>query len=130
LDGNGTGPARETHLGNGYADMPPGESAEWERRIYALKSKLARMGPVNPLALEEHAALVERQDYLQTQLQDLLEAAEGLRRAIAELDRTMRDQFVATFAEVNEAFQRYFTTLFGGGTARLELTNEQDVSAS
>jgi chromosome segregation protein len=85
---------------------------------------------VNPLAVEEHAALVERHDYLQTQLRDLDAAAEALRRVIGELDRTMREQFAATFAQVNEAFTHYFTTLFGGGTARLELTNPEDVAAS
>src|SRR5207253_10253285 len=80
--------------------------------------------------MEEHAALSERHTFLQTQLQDLTAAAEALRRVIGELDRTMRDQFAATFAQVNDAFQRYFTTLFGGGTARLELTDPQDVGAS
>jgi chromosome segregation protein len=88
------------------------------------------MGPVNPLAQEEYDALVQRHDYLQTQLWDLQGAADRLRRIISELDRTMRDQFAATFAQVNEAFQDFFTRLFGGGTARLELTNPEDVSSS
>jgi chromosome segregation protein len=106
------------------------EMTDLERKVYALKSRISRMGPVNPLAQEEHTALVERHDYLQTQLWDLQGAADRLRRIITELDRTMREEFVATFAKVNEAFQHYFTTLFGGGTAHLELTNPQDVSAS
>jgi chromosome segregation protein len=109
---------------------PPEQNADLERRIYAMKARLSRLGPVNPLAMEEHAALAERHSYLQTQLADLLAAAESLRRVIAELDCTMRDQFAATFDQVNEAFQHFFSTLFGGGTARLELTNPQDVTAS
>jgi chromosome segregation protein len=80
--------------------------------------------------MEEHGALAERHTYLQTQLTDLMAAADSLRRAIGELDRTMRDQFATTFEQVNEAFGSFFTTLFGGGTARLDLTNPQDVSAS
>jgi chromosome segregation protein len=103
---------------------------EMERRIYAMKARLSRLGPVNPLAMEEHAALAERHTYLATQLGDLVGAAESLRRVITELDRTMRDQFAATFDQVNEAFQHFFNRLFGGGTARLELTNPMDVSAS
>jgi chromosome segregation protein len=95
-----------------------------------MKARLSRLGPVNPLAMEEHAALAERHSFLQTQLVDLLGAAESLRRVIAELDRTMRDRFAATFEQVNEAFQHFFSTLFGGGSARLELTNPEDVSAS
>jgi chromosome segregation protein len=110
--------------------LSPEQHAEHERRIYAMKARLSRLGPVNPLAMEEHAALAERHSYLQTQLRDLMSAAESLRRVIAELDRTMRDQFAATFERVNQAFQHFFHALFGGGTARLELTNPQDVSAS
>jgi chromosome segregation protein len=49
---------------------------------------------------------------------------------IGELDRTMREQFEITFGQVNQAFTHYFTTLFGGGTARLELTNPEDVASS
>lgn len=106
------------------------ENAERERRVYALRSRLSRLGPVNPLATEEHRTLSERHSYLQTQLSDLLLAADGLRKVIAELDRTMRDQFIATFAQVNEAFGKFFGTLFEGGTARLELTNPDDVAQS
>ena len=108
----------------------PQEAAERERRVYALRSRLGRLGPVNPLAMEEHAALAERHGYLQTQLSDLMAAADSLRRVIGELDRTMRDQFAATFVQVNEAFGAFFGTLFGGGTARLDLTNPQDLTSS
>ena len=115
---------------NGHGEMPPVSLAELERRVYALKSRLSRLGPVNPLATEEHATLVERYTHLRSQLEDLTNAAEALRRIIAELDRTMRDQFAATFAQVNEAFGHYFKTLFGGGTASLELTDPHDVGSS
>jgi chromosome segregation protein len=107
------------------------ESAqERERRVYALKAKLARLGAVNPLATEEHQELAERHSYLQTQLVDLVAAAESLKRVISELDRTMRDQFAQTFVQVNEAFEHFFVTLFGGGHARLELTNPDDIATS
>jgi chromosome segregation protein len=103
---------------------------ERERKVYALKSKLARLGPVNPLASEEHRELADRHSYLQTQLVDLVAAAESLKRVISELDRTMRDQFAQTFVQVNEAFEHFFLTLFGGGHARLELTNPDDIATS
>lgn len=115
---------------NSHATLSPEENAERARQVYALKARLSRLGPVNPLAMEEHAALSERHTYLQTQLADLMSAAESLRRVIAALDRIMRDQFAETFMQVNEAFQYFFSTLFGGGSARLELTNPEDVSAS
>jgi len=113
-----------------HIPLAEAEMADLERRIVALKSKLSRIGPVNPLALEEHATLSERHTYLRGQLQDLTSAAETLRRVIGELDRTMREQFAATFAEVNEAFSAFFTTLFAGGSARLELTNPHDYTAT
>ncbi len=123
-------PSPDPRTTNGHLGTEQPNSTELERRVYALKAKLSRLGPVNPLAMEEHEALAERHSYLQTQLADLTSAAEALRKVIGELDRTMRDQFAVTFAQVNEAFQHYFKTLFGGGTARLELTNPQDVGAS
>jgi len=106
------------------------DNTDLERRVYALKAKISRIGPVNPLAMEEHAALSERHEHLTTQLADLTGATHALQRVIAELDRTMSEQFAVTFEQVNEAFQYYFKTLFAGGTARLELTNPEDVGAS
>jgi chromosome segregation protein len=113
-----------------FEALGPEENTERERRVYALRSRLSRLGPVNPLATEEHRELSARHDYLEAQLRDLLHAATGLGEVIAELDRTMRDQFIATFAEVNVAFGKFFGTLFGGGTARLELTNPDDITQS
>jgi chromosome segregation protein len=125
-DGHGQRrPARHTDQSTSDLSNP-----ELERRVYALRARLSRMGPVNPLAVEEHAALAERYEFLQTQLRDLTSAGESLRKVIAELDRTMREQFASTFAQVNEAFQHYFNFLFGGGTARLELTDPQDTQTS
>ncbi len=133
-----SGPAAVPH--NGHSQRRPARhtdqstsdlsNPELERRVYALRARLSRMGPVNPLAVEEHAALAERYEFLQTQLRDLTSAGESLRKVIAELDRTMREQFASTFAQVNEAFQHYFNFLFGGGTARLELTDPQDTQTS
>jgi chromosome segregation protein len=115
---------------NGHATDLAGELPPLERKVYALKARLSRIGPVNPLAMEEFTSLSERHDHLQTQLGDLNTASDSLRRVIAELDRVMRDQFAATFEQVNEKFQHFFSLLFAGGTARLELTNPQDAGQS
>ncbi|MEA2573451.1 MAG: chromosome segregation protein [Chloroflexia bacterium] len=115
---------------NGHTTDAAGDMQALERRVYALKARLSRIGPVNPLAMEEFTSLSERHAYLQTQLGDLSTAADSLRRVIAELDRAMRDQFAATFEQVNEKFQHFFNLLFAGGTARLELTNPQDAGQS
>jgi chromosome segregation protein len=115
---------------NGHTVDTAGDLQTLERRVYALKARLSRIGPVNPLAMEEFTSLSERHAYLQTQLGDLSAAGDSLRRVIAELDRAMRDQFAATFEQVNEKFQHFFSLLFAGGTARLELTNPQDAGQS
>ncbi|HEX8220574.1 MAG TPA: chromosome segregation protein SMC [Chloroflexia bacterium] len=115
---------------NGHATAIVEDLQGMERRVYALKARLSRIGPVNPLAMEEFKSLSERHAYLQTQLGDLSAAGESLRQVIAELDRVMRDQFATTFEQVNEKFQHFFSLLFAGGTARLELTNPQDAGQS
>ncbi len=115
---------------NGHGSDTVGDPQTLERRVYSLKARLSRIGPVNPLAMEEFTSLSERHAYLQTQLGDLSAAGDSLRRVIAELDRAMRDQFAATFEQVNEKFQHFFSMLFAGGAARLELTNPQDAGQS
>jgi chromosome segregation protein len=99
-----------------------------ERRVRQVRARIARIGPVNPLAAEEHRVLAERHGYLASQLSDLTGAADHLKRIIAELDRTMSERFAETFAQVNVAFGHFFSTLFGGGSARLELTEPENVS--
>ncbi|HEX8600295.1 MAG TPA: chromosome segregation protein SMC [Chloroflexia bacterium] len=123
----------EPHVGgssNGHTTGAAGDLQTLERRVYALKARLSRIGPVNPLAMEEFTSLSERHAYLQTQLSDLSTAGDSLRRVISELDRAMRDQFAVTFEQVNEKFQHFFSLLFAGGSARLELTNPQDAGQS
>lgn len=124
------GAERMVSQGNGYAAPQPADLAALERRVYGLKARLSRIGPVNQLATEEFASLSARHSYLQDQLVDLSTAAEALRRIIVELDRTMREQFATTFEQVNEKFQYFFNLLFGGGTAKLELTNPDDSGLS
>lgn len=97
------------------ADLP----AEIER----LRERLRRFGAVNSLAPEEYAEAAERHTFLQTQLDDLRQASATLRELIGELEAAMHRRFVQTFQAVAVEFERYFTRLFGGGTARLQLVN-------
>ncbi|PZR99982.1 MAG: chromosome segregation protein SMC [Candidatus Chloroheliales bacterium] len=90
--------------------------------ISALRTRLARIGVVNPLALAEYDEVNARHSFLTTQLADLRAAAASLREVSAELERTMRERFATTFSAVALEFSRFFTRLFGGGNARLELS--------
>ncbi len=135
-------PMQNGHTGNGHAhhdaDLIDPHSAlstqhsvlALETRVAQLRGRLRRMGPVNPLAIEEHAAALERHTFLSTQLADLQGAATGLRQVAADLDRIMRERLAATFQAVAVAFADMFPRLFGGGTARLELTDPDDVTAT
>jgi ATPase subunit of ABC transporter with duplicated ATPase domains len=89
----------------------------------ALQQQLDALGPVNPLAIEEHEEEVKRLDFLSTQRADLTEARNSLHAAIREIDATARELFITTFTQVRENFRRIFMTLFGGGECDLRLEN-------
>jgi chromosome segregation protein len=105
--------------------VPPAElrAAELQSAIDSLKTRILRLGVVNPLALEEYAEAAERQQFLSGQVADLRQASETLQELIAELDEAMQSRFQATFKAVAAEFEQTFTQLFGGGSARLQLTN-------
>jgi chromosome segregation protein len=89
----------------------------------ALQQQVDALGPVNPLAIEEHDEEVKRFDFLTTQRADLNDARNSLQTAIREIDATARDMFMATFTQVRENFRHIFMTLFGGGECDLRLEN-------
>ena len=101
-----------------------------EDEIHQLKAQMRRMGPVNLSAPDEYAEVLDRYTFLTTQATDLEEAALSLREVIAELDEVMRREFLVTFEAVAERFKENFTQLFGGGTARLLLTDPDDGTSS
>jgi chromosome segregation protein len=96
--------------------------AEASRIIGALEA----IGPVNPLAVEEHAEEVKRLDFLTSQRDDLVGARQSLIQAIREIDGTARAMFLETFSAVQANFSRVFQTLFGGGECELRLANPDD----
>ena len=88
-----------------------------------LRRQIEQMGPVNPLAIEEHEEETKRLEFLTTQRADLSDAQGKLQQAIREIDITARDLFLATFAQVRAHFREIFMTLFGGGECDLRLEN-------
>jgi chromosome segregation protein len=104
-------------------ELPP----ELEGEIRALKRRLHRLGGVNPDAPDEYQEVLTRYEFLLTQSQDLERAATQLREVIAELDDVMQREFKRTFDAVARAFKTYFSRLFDGGSARLQLTLPDDL---
>ncbi len=87
---------------------------------------LEAIGPVNALAVEEHAEEVKRLEFLTAQRDDLVGARQSLIQAIREIDGTARAMFLETFTAVQANFAKVFTTLFGGGECDLRLANPDD----
>ncbi|MCF2705773.1 chromosome segregation protein SMC [Arcanobacterium haemolyticum] len=96
---------------------------EQEKRLARARRDLQRLGKINPLALEEHAALEERQKYLAGQLADLKKSREDLLRLVRDLDTQLDSVLRSALADVAEAFEHTFATLFPGGEGRLVLTD-------
>jgi chromosome segregation protein len=98
-----------------------------EKRAAAADRQLALLGRVNPLALEEYAALEERHAFLATQLEDLKATRRDLMTVVKEVDDRIHDVFVSAYEDTAREFQHVFATLFPGGEGRLVLTDPSDM---
>ena len=85
------------------------------------------LGTVNPLAIEDYEKAKERYDFLNTQLDDLKEAAGSLEQLIDEIEKTSSEKFLEAFNLINTAFEHIFEILFPGGSGVLKLSNTDDV---
>ncbi|WP_026818265.1 AAA family ATPase [Arthrobacter castelli] len=101
--------------------------AEQEKRLKRAERDLAALGKVNPLALEEFAALEERHQYLTAQLEDLKATRKDLLDIIREVDERVEQVFTEAFQDTAEQFQHVFNRLFPGGEGRLVLTDPNDM---
>ncbi|MGH3798069.1 MAG: chromosome segregation protein SMC [Pseudonocardiaceae bacterium] len=103
------------------------DRAAQTRRAQRAERDLALLGKVNPLALEEFAALEERYKFLSTQLEDLKATRRDLLTVVAEVDGKILEVFTGAFHDVAREFEAVFTTLFPGGEGRLVLTEPDDM---
>ena len=98
-----------------------------QRTIDELKAKIEELGPVNYAALEEYPQTCERFDFLTSQRNDLLKAADSLYALIKDLDESMIKRFRQGFRDINEAFGEVFNQLFNGGHAELQLDDPENL---
>jgi chromosome segregation protein len=98
-----------------------------QRRLADAERKLAQLGRVNPLALEEFAALEQRHAFLTEQLADLTQTRQDLMTIIADLDERMQTIFASAFADTQEAFGEVFPLLFPGGSGSISLTDPENM---
>jgi chromosome segregation protein len=85
------------------------------------------LGKVNPLALEEFAALEERHQFLSVQLEDLKATRRDLMQVVREVDERILEVFTSAYHDVAREFELVFATLFPGGEGRLVLTDPDDM---
>src|SRR4051812_6951681 len=112
------------------AEIAPGaelpDVASTEERLEKLRRDRERLGAVNLRAEEELREVEAQHTGLVTERDDLTEAIKRLRQGIQSLNREARERLLASFQVVNGHFQRLFTSLFGGGTAELQLVESDD----
>ncbi|WP_205571694.1 chromosome segregation protein SMC [Arthrobacter celericrescens] len=113
--------------GNPVPAGKPFVREEQEKRLRKAERDLAALGKVNPLALEEFAALEERHQFLNTQLEDLKASRKDLLDIIKEVDKRVQEVFSEAFADTSKQFDHVFARLFPGGEGRLVLTEPDDM---
>jgi chromosome segregation protein len=105
-------------------------SPEIEDTIKQRRAQIRRMGSVNPEAQDEYQEVKERFEFLTEQTQDLEKAQADIRKIISDLNTLMEEEFRETFSNVADEFHNIFSRLFGGGTARLVLTDPDDLTST
>ncbi|WP_179017268.1 chromosome segregation protein SMC [Paenarthrobacter nitroguajacolicus] len=113
--------------GEAIIEGVPFVRAEQEKRLKKAERELAALGKVNPLALEEFAALEERHQFLSSQLEDLKSSRKDLLDIIKEVDNRVQQVFTEAFADTSAQFDHVFARLFPGGEGRLVLTDPDDM---
>lgn len=96
-------------------------------QIEQLKHQLELIGGIDPEIVKEYQDTKERFDFLSTQSKDLRDTINSLEQIIDELDITIKHQFDKSFKAINKNFGHYFTVLFGGGEAKLEMLIAEDI---
>ena len=103
------------------------ELGQLKRRLEELKSSIRSLGNVNVNAIEDYKEISERYEFMKTQHGDLVKAEEALLKIIEELDAGMRRQFEEKFREIQREFDKVFKEMFGGGSGKLELLEDEDL---
>jgi chromosome segregation protein len=117
-------------IGDEEALPVPYDRSAAEKRAADAARQLDRLGKVNPLALEEYAALNERHQFLATQLDDLRKTRRDLLQVVKEVDDRVQEVFASAYADTAREFEILFGRLFPGGNGNLVLTEPDDMLAT
>ncbi|MDH6122139.1 chromosome segregation protein [Kitasatospora sp. GAS204A] len=120
-------PAQPPEEGEEPGEARPYVRAEQEKRLRAAEKAYQQLGRVNPLALEEFAALEERHQFLGEQLDDLKKSRRDLLEIVRDVDQRVEQLFAAAFHDTAAQFEGVFSRLFPGGEGRLVLTDPDNM---
>ncbi len=95
-----------------------------------LQKRVKSLGEVNLVAIEEFEELKKREEFLDSQKQDLITSKDSLKKAISKINRTSRELFLDTFAKIEQEFKKNFKFLFNGGRANLILIDRDNILES
>ncbi|MBE6781430.1 MAG: chromosome segregation protein SMC [Ruminococcaceae bacterium] len=104
--------------------------AEAKKNLQEIKSKIRSLGNVNVSAIEEYKEVNERYTFMKEQIADVEKARDELHKLIGQLTEQMKELFIIGFNKIGENFSKTFTDLFGGGTAKLVLTDPDNILES
>ncbi|WP_411732375.1 chromosome segregation protein SMC [Paeniglutamicibacter sp.] len=113
--------------GNVIPEGIPFDRVDQEKRLKRAERDLSALGRVNPLALEEFAALEERHQFLTSQLEDLKKSRKDLLDIIKDVDARVEHAFTEAYTDTAAQFERVFGRLFPGGEGRLVLTDPENM---
>ena len=105
----------------------PENVALTQKNVNSLRKELRELGSVNIDSIEEYKTMKERYDFMSEQRVDLEDTMAKLRKIIADMTQTMKEQFRTQFAIINKNFAEVFKELFGGGNASLKLEDEENI---
>ena len=119
--------ARAEQAGEPAPEPTPYDRAVQEKRAAKAERELNLLGKVNPLALEEFAALEERYKFLSEQLEDIKATRRDLLTVVSDVDKRILEVFTSAFEDTAREFEQVFPVLFPGGEGRLVLTDPDDL---
>ena len=105
----------------------PSNIAAAQKQVHKLRNEIKNLGSINVDSIEEYKKTKERYDFMSEQRLDLEDTSAKLRKMIADMTDTMKEQFAEKFAVINKNFNEVFVELFGGGKAELILEDESNI---
>lgn len=119
----------EYNITRGQAELefePAENEREAQRLVSSLTSKIRSLGDVHVGAIEEYKEVFEKYTFYKTQIDDVLKSIAELEKLKAELTGTMKTMFLDAFQKINQNFSEIFPELFGGGSAKMTLVDDED----